>query len=833
MIYRNEYLNEISFPIGGIGTGCFGIAGNGRFVDWEIFNRPAKGTILGFTHIALRAKTADGRVIVKVLNGDVTKELTGTYFRDNAYHGFGFGPGSEMMVGLPHFRHVEFNGEFPIAKLTFKDEDFPADVVLTVFNPLIPLDAYNSSLPAGFFNIDIVNTVSEDIEYSVFFSVTNTFAEAANKVEVCGARKLMTLVSGLDRENVDFGEMSLCTNHTEPCIQRYWYRGPWCDPLDVFMNELISGGELSDRVYDEPSVKLKDTATMQVNRSAKKGERINVRFVLSWNVPNNCDYWSNVKSLPWKNYYATQFESSADTAVYCMEHFDELYARTLRFKDTLFTSTLDKAVIDAVSSTMSVLKSPTVLRLEDGSFYGWEGVKELSGSCEGTCQHVWNYAYALCFLFPELERSIRDNEFQHCLAENGATRFRMALPVGTDRIAAETCLDGQMGIVFKTYREWKIGGDSQWLCSVWDHVKSVLSYAWNPQSPWAWDANKDGVLEGRQHHTLDMELFGPSSWLEGMYLCALKAAGEMADHLGDTEASAEYKALFEQGYEWSKKNLFNGEYFIQKIDLGDDSPIKRFNCPNYWYEEGRELKYQIGDGCEIDQLLGQWHADILGLGELFDKDQTLMALHSLYQYNFKSMRDVANTWRIFSLNDEKGAIICSFPHGKQAIPVPYYSETMTGFEYALAGLMISRGLENEGLELVRAIRDRYDGKKRNPWNEIECGSNYARAMASFALLPIYSRFKFDLPNGMLGFDPIHKDGFKSFFSVGTAWGTLSWNAGFIAVELCEGYLELKKFAVNADIRSVTADGKQIAFEYLDGIVCFDQIKIESSLVFSC
>lgn len=40
-----------------------------------------------------------------------------------------------------------------------------------------------------------------------------------------------------------------------------------------------------------------------------------------------------------------------------------------------------KAVLDAVSATLSVLKSPTVLRLEDGTFYGWEGVSEQAGSC--------------------------------------------------------------------------------------------------------------------------------------------------------------------------------------------------------------------------------------------------------------------------------------------------------------------------------------------------------------------------------------------------------------------------------------------------------------------
>ena len=154
--------------------------------------------------------------------------------------------------------------------------------------------------------------------------------------------------------------------------------------------------------------------------------------------------------------------------------------------------------------------------------------------------------------------------------------------------------------------------------------------------------NKDGVLEGRQHHTLDMELFGPSSWLEGMYLAALKAAAEMAEHLGEPDKADEYLEIFEKGKKWVKENLFNGKYFIQKVDLGNKEYADHFNAPQYWNEERNELKYQIGEGCEIDQVLGQWHANLLGLGEIFDKDQLRSALQSIYKNNFKCMRDFTN-----------------------------------------------------------------------------------------------------------------------------------------------------------------------------------------------
>ena len=89
------------------------------------------------------------------------------------------------------------------------------------------------------------------------------------------------------------------------------------------------------------------------------------------------------------------------------------------------------------------------------------------------------------------------------------------------------CVDGQMATVIKTCRDWKISGDTDWLRENWDTVKRILSYAWDERNEHEWDRDRDGVLEGRQHHTLDMELFGPNTWLNTFYLAALAAAAAM------------------------------------------------------------------------------------------------------------------------------------------------------------------------------------------------------------------------------------------------------------------------------------------------------------------
>jgi len=191
MKYVNHQTKEISFPLGGIGTGSIGFDGNGRLIDWEIFNRPAKGSINGYSHFAVRAIQGD-KITAAVLNGDIQKEFMGQYMK-NRFCGYGFGPDSKKMCGFPHFRNVEFNGEFPIASVDFKDDFFPGSVRMTAFNPFIPCDAKNSSLPAAFFEIEIENITNETIKYQLALSVANPYKKSINKAETKNGMKTLTL----------------------------------------------------------------------------------------------------------------------------------------------------------------------------------------------------------------------------------------------------------------------------------------------------------------------------------------------------------------------------------------------------------------------------------------------------------------------------------------------------------------------------------------------------------------------------------------------------------------------------------------------------------------
>ena len=499
---------------------------------------------------------------------------------------------------------------------------------------------------------------------------------------------------------------------------------------------------------------------------------------------------------------------------------------------------MPKEALDAVSANISIIKSPTCIRLEDGSLYGFEGNHIDAGCCEGSCTHVWNYTYAVPFLFPRLERSMRNLEYTYSMHDDGGMGFRLMLPVGRKAWDFRPCADGQFGTVMRVYREYKISGDREWLASLWPNVKKSIEFAWSPENEDRWDHDKDGVLEGRQHHTLDMELFGKNAWLTGMYLGALKAGAAMAEIMGDTNTAEEYLKIFEQGKQTLNSQLFNGEYFIQDIDLKDRKILDVYadggkSMHNqdiysaYWNPEQEEIMYQIGEGCGIDQVLAQWHSNLIGLGEIFEEDKVKSALRAVYKYNFICARDHFNPCRLYCIDDEKGLLICSWPKGKEKpfITAPYSEETMHGFEYQAAVHMIQEGMEKEGMDCVKALRDRYDGEKRNPWNEFECGSNYARSMASYALLLTYSGFQFDMGRKLIGFHPIHEQGFTSFWSLDSGWGEVVFADGKKDIKILYGSLNVRCLDLGSaagEAKQVRIDGQETAFQVEQGIIYLDK-----------
>ena len=198
----------------------------------------------------------------------------------------------------------------------------------------------------------------------------------------------------------------------------------------------------------------------------------------------------------------------------------------------------------------------------------------------------------------------------------------------------------------------------------------------------------------------------------------------------------------------------------------------------------------------------------------------------MLKYNYKpSVRNFVNPWRVFALNDESGTIMCAYPDEKTkpAVPLPYCEECMTGFEYEFAALLSIYGMNEESKKIVQSVRGRYDGANRNPFGEIECGSNYARSMASWSLIPVTSGFYFDIPHKTIGFNPVEGGAFCCPWSAGEAYGTFERNKnGDIKITIIFGKISLEKIKLPfvKTVKSLTIDGKRTRFAFEKGELCF-------------
>jgi hypothetical protein len=128
---------------------------------------------------------------------------------------------------------------------------------------------------------------------------------------------------------------------------------------------------------------------------------------------------------------------------------------------------------------------------------------------------------------------------------------------------------------------------------------------------------------------------------------------------------------------------------------------------------------------------------------------------------------------------------------------------MIGFEYQVGAHLIYEGFLREGLSVCKAIRDRHDGFKRNPYNEFECGSHYARSMSNYSYLLALSGFRYSAPEKTLYFDPvIRRDNFQCFFSVEGAWGIIKQcrtsYGNVVTIEVLEGELDLDRVIVDGE-----------------------------------
>jgi non-lysosomal glucosylceramidase len=839
--YTGEALRHVAMPLGGIGAGQIALGGDGGLRQWQIVNQINHLGFVPDSFFALRTLCTEPPVNeIRVLQSreviDLPQDHTPLVNDD-------YIP-SEQRALLQKFPGVErttFTGAYPFAQIAYEDAKLPVAISLEAYSPFVPLDAENSGLPAIIFTFMLRNRWTHGVNGCLGAALQNAvgwdgltpitgnrcplYGGNANRVRRRAEYTSIVMENPtLPEDHPGAGQMALTSMAPGTRVYERW------TTAEQFIR-FIEGFN-PDRRLDDPqaarNAPLIASGVSPVGETwnggliapfrLAPGEAVTITFIISWYFPNrylNFDQFGGRrdygKSKFWLgNAYATRFADALDVTEYVIQRRQSLEETARKWSECIYRSTLPDWLAELLAVQGTLMRSPTTFWTADGRFYGFEGSLGAStamwngnfgGSCPLNCTHVWNYEMALSRLFPELERSMRETDFEQVQAPEGYIPHRTVLPLylrqfWDEPIGGPTnpAIDGMLGAVLKTYREVRQGAGREWLNRLWPRVKRLMAYIIA-----RWDENNDGVLEGEQPNTYDIAFYGPNMYIGALWLAALRAAEEMAKIQGESDLVQQFRQLFERGSVRYDELLWNGEYYIQLLD------------------ETTPREDQFGEGCLADQLFGQWWAHLLDQGYILPREHVRTALQSIIKYNMRhGFHDFEHIYRVFADRDDGGLLVCTWPHGgRPSIPVRYCDEVWTGMEYHVGALCIMEGFVEEGMNILHALRCRYNGTRRNPYNEIECGDHYARAMSGWSVLEAISGFHYNALDDALAFAPaITGEEFRAPFITASSWGVFEQSKEGVRLACSYGDVSIRSLSLSGSASDVTVtlDGTEIAAE---------------------
>jgi uncharacterized protein (DUF608 family) len=487
-------------------------------------------------------------------------------------------------------------------------------------------------------------------------------------------------------------------------------------------------------------------------------------FVIAWHFPNTIE---TVRGAETGHGYAKRFKNAAEVASHIAKNYERLNAETRLWNSTWYDSTLPYWFLERTFIPLGSLASPTSYRFADGRFYTYEGIR----SCAGHPNHVWHYAQAHARMFPELEQDVIERVwYGFGFKPDGSMAYR-------GEVGGDSAIDGHCGVILAVLRAHQTNPDNQMLKRIWPRVKKSIDYANSC------DRDGDGLLDTPMLTTLDEPWHGVIPWISSLYIAALKAGEQMALEMGDQEFVTDCHKRAEKGRAAMDAKLFNGEWFIQTPDPENPKKLGAYETVH------------------IDQVMGQGWAWQVGLGRVLNEETTHSALRSVWKYNFARNLDAYDAQadpkgRPYYADGEGGVVMTANALGRKT-PFGIYSgfacylnEAMNGFESQVAAHMVAEGMVKEGMVILKTLDERYDGNKRNPFNEVECGDHYGRSMASYGAFIAITGFTYHGPKQHIGFAPkLRPENFKAAFTAAEGWGSYSQkiSGGELRAELTVKY----------------------------------------------
>lgn len=848
-------------PLGGIGTGFVEIRADGCFYEWQIFNsgpwaQNAPSTTAppapGPQYLCFVVRTSRS-------SGDMPK-VRRLYLR----------PDANNLYSLPMLQDVEsieYLAEFPMTELRYHDSTLPVEISARVFSPFVPGNERDSANPGFHVGYTLENKSREAVEVSIAGFADNPIASAL--VE----RKLTnTLASGDGTTRILFNSSAECdfpsgigsmclsvTGGAHSYIAGTFHEYAWPRTAEwktqrvrmmtiSVIEDLIKNGKLPNTEGStDPSIGLPSAAALDALSSAgvealkkklsadallarifddakaanpnggieldrellkevvnnlssevghrslnwgsgalassvtlKPGEKREIRFTLSWFFPNHIALDRRFMG----HMYSNWFRDAGDVDSFLCLNYERHRAETEKFARTLASTSLGDPIAFCWSSQLSTLVFNTWW-IKDGSYAIWEGL----GCCGLSTTDVdYSGSFPVVALFPNLKLSQMRQiiGFQNRLGQVPHNYSSDLHRVGTTGFMR---VDLNPQFVMMVCRDYLWTADRDFLAQMWPHVVRAMAYTESL------DTNGDGLPDrntGLQSYD-QWRMRGSPSYVASLWIGALRAAVRIAMDLGEKDEAARWSKVLMKASANFDKLLFNGEYY----SLWVDGPIR-------------------DEVCMTDQLSGEWFSHLIGLHSSLSREKVDRAIESVFHYNF---------------NPEFGLHNATAPQKPRkyllALENLQAGGVWSGIEYDFASFLMDHGRYADGLKIVETTHRRYL-RAGQPWNQVECGGHYSRAMSSWATMLAATGFKPDFPNNRLTIMPRVTGDFHAPWITKAAYGTVQRTGRTLSVRCVSGKLEIKQLMTSPGLKTIRFNGRPIKAqieESADAVV----FKVQSSL----
>lgn len=818
-------------PLGGIGTGFVEIRADGCFYEWQIFNAGPWGH-------NVRSSTAPPppgpeylRFVLHARKGsDGRPEVRRLYLR----------PDDSDLYSLPFVQDVEsidYFAWFPMTGLHYNDPTLPVLVSSEIFSPFIPGNARDSGTPGFHAVFTLENTTDEIVEVSLAGFMDNPLASALTERRLTNTITQDSGVTSLSFQTAaqtDFpsGIGSMCFSvsggdHSFICgtFREYLLPGicPWRSKrvhamrVDLLQEFPASGRLPNTKGGTDPSIGLPSMAEIdamseddirrkmkeltadallarifadahragpgdsEADRELLKEVRSNladqrgsprlnwgtgalastvklaprakakIRFTLSWFFPHHLTADGQDMGHMYSNWYSDAYEVNR----FLNANYEKHRAVTESFARTLADTSCGDAMAFAWSSQLSTLVTNTWWT-KDGGYAIWEGL----GCCGLSTTDVdYQGSFPIVALFPELKlaQMKRIIVYQNELGQvpHNFTGNLNSVDKGFTRV------DMNPQFVMMVNRDYLWTGDREYLASMWPHVVRAMAFTESL------DTNSDGLPDRNTGvQTYDAwQMRGTPSYVASLWIGSLRAAIRIAEAAEKPDEAHHWTELLEKASASFDALLFNGEYYSLWVDGKTRDEL-----------------------CMTDQISGEWFSHLIGLPTTISRKNLDQAVASILKYNF---------------NPEFGLHNATAPMGGAgllALTNVQAGGLWSGIEFAFASFLMDHGRYADGVKIVEAIHRRYL-RAGQPWNHVECGNHYSRAMSSWATMLAATGFKPDASIQSLTLSPGIAGNFRAPWVTAAGFGTIDRSGRTLSIHCTHGTLSLTTLKLSEAVQS--------------------------------